>query len=984
MRGVLSALLWLSLLIYAAQITHDFYRDVDRLVYVSVDDGLGNEAYSLASQGRYGFLSSPILFGMERHHGDFSYGPFYFYFAGGLIWLFGYSLTLVRAIHLWVMLGAIVVSGFWFRGPGRAAAAAAFGLTALYAFAANQWPMIRPDSMVSLFAVLVVVFAGLGLTRGGARYWFAAGLAASCGAFTHLIAASLVASVLVLFGVAMVREWRDSVDRTSAQRRLGASFAGLAGGGLLGAFLFYASFGFRFADQWQLFSGYRALVASEDSYAATIGKHFGMAFGYLSSEGQAGVWALLIVAWLVVLSARFLSRDSRTLVYGYLLPPLAVWTGYLLANGSYSNQHKGYAVLHNVMMAWVAGSLVWLAISVAHARPSRWARAVPALLAALVIGQGIFLIEQRLAAAEARRALAMRWVPIQHFTDHVLRHVPARATAWGSLMFGIETPDRVQLIQVAEGLALMPRIDVSRRPSLAPDYLLWGYPEERDNTLIVFRGGDSLLSRFANLTAGARYRLASIVVAAPYGVTRVYARTKGEAGIQPPLPDVSMFDSDTQRWLSRLGPVMAVAFAPAPPAEFAIGYEREVPIARADRTVTANLPAGRYLLRISLTPGSGGGRRRLLAATSPAERRQQIGELGPAGDFSSYFAGDRQVLLTAVHGGGPLEVSQIDAGEGAAIASVEVFPVLPLLDPIETPGIHELPPPATWKATAGVKASVLPADGVAIEGDASQLGYQVISPRLAANPRDRVTLHLDMQVLAGRACLGVLNGDLATWLVSPDRPRSDVTFRLDGSRGFHVVAANCNSSESGNTPTRLTIAGGRFTVEASELYTDRFMNAVDVPAPRPEDIDLVGTMPGLLSSPAEMPVSRALLDSPLTAIASADMDFVAANVRAAGAGWNLAGNAEAAYSYVLQSKPQTFDSSTRLIVSGTVERGGITVGLQSRNVWAVQVHVTEPGPFTVVIAAPRPGPYSIVLANNLPASLESRIAVTALGLARAR
>ena len=79
-----SIALWAALAGNAALVAHDFYRHVDKWVFLSVDDGLSNEAYTLASQGRYGFLSSPEISGVERHHGEVSYGPWYFYLAGGL------------------------------------------------------------------------------------------------------------------------------------------------------------------------------------------------------------------------------------------------------------------------------------------------------------------------------------------------------------------------------------------------------------------------------------------------------------------------------------------------------------------------------------------------------------------------------------------------------------------------------------------------------------------------------------------------------------------------------------------------------------------------------------------------------------------------------------------------------------------------------------------------------------------------------------
>ena len=65
-----------------------------------------------------------------------------------------------------------------------------------------------------------------------------------------------------------------------------------------------------------------------------------------------------MAAWSVVALAGLLSRHSRTLIFGYLLPPITVWTGYIVSNGWYTNQHKGYAILHEVLIAWVLASLV--------------------------------------------------------------------------------------------------------------------------------------------------------------------------------------------------------------------------------------------------------------------------------------------------------------------------------------------------------------------------------------------------------------------------------------------------------------------------------------------------------------------------------------------------------------------------------------------------------------------------------------------------
>lgn len=976
--GLLVAVLWMVLVGYAALVVRDFYRYVDRAVYVSVDDSLTNEAYVIASKGRYGFLASPVLFGVERHHGEISYGPWYFHLAGALIWLFGYSLTLVRSIHLWTIVAAVAAASWWFRGMAGAPAAVLFGLGVLYSFDVTQWPMARPDSMVSLFAVALVIGAGLGFMRRKARYWFAVGLAASCGAFTHLIAASLVFSSSLLFVLAAVRQWHGSGDRASRWRSLWASAAAFAAGGLLGAVMFYGSFGFRFADQQRLFASYNALVASSESYGTVLMRHFNMAFTYLPPWMQVGVWALLIAAWLFVALSIWMSDAARSMVVAYLLPPVTVWTGYLISNGWYTNQHKGYAILHEVMACWTLAAITWVGVSVLNLRSPRLARAFALVLCVGVLVQGLRQLDWQLEASGWKSVAAKSQVSAEDYIDQVLGHIPAGSTAWGTVMYGIETPDRIQLVQLAEGLTLMPAVDVTARESVVPDYLLFGYPEGRDNALIVLRGGNSLLGRFDRLVLGAPYRLVSLVAGAPYGITRIYARTAGPDVAAPPLPAVSLYDAKTRQWLSRIDAPLTTSFSATARAEFRIGYQNEPEPALATRTVSANLPPGRYLLRVQVTPGSGPTLRRLLAVGSPRLRRQTIGELGPAGDFASYLDRDTYVIMASLHEGGPLEVSQFDDGPGADIRSVEVFPIGPLLNPDEAPGLTSLPKPSEWEAAAGVHIDALESGTLRVVGDSTRLGYQVLSSPIVTEPRDLVSIHLDMSVSQGRVCPGVLNGPRLKWLVAPDTGRRDWSFRMDETRAFSLVAANCNDAEEGSPRSMFAITGGTYSIERAALYTDRFMAAS---APKPVVPEL---LPGALTSPKDLRAPKALLTLPIETVQPTDVAYQSSITRPSAQGWTADGRAEAPYAYLLKSKPRYFDMNARLIVVGHIDRGGLSVGLLNGDGWAAQVNVTEPGPFTVVIAAPRNSPYSIVVANILQdKQLQTSVTITKLGVVRA-
>lgn len=958
----LCAAIWISLVVYSVFVVRDFYRYVDRAVYVSTDDALANEAYALASQGRYGFLSSPILFGMPRHHGEFSYGPWYFYVGAGLIWLFGYSLTLVRSIHLWTIIGTVVAASCWFRGRAGAVAAAAFGFSILNCFEATQWPMARPDVLGSGFAVALVILAGLALTDDRPRYWFGAGLAAACGAFNHLIAWSLLPSCALLFAVAAGARLRSNAGRRDRGRALGARAAALSAGVLLGVTMFYASFGFRFADQARMFAAYRAQIASPASPLTLIGRHFDLAFGYLPRSEQALVWATLAAGWALIAAAAWRMPAARVTVHRYLLPPLVVWSGYLVSLGWYSNFHKGYAILDQVMAFWTAAAIVWSVVQILAATHTRGATIVSAMLAAIVLVLGVRHVQwKRQGGADAMRG--QQWVSIADYTEHLLGQMPARATAWGTVIYGIQTPDRIQLVQFSEGHMLLTQVpQAAERQALAPDFMVWGYPEQRDTTLRVLRGGDALLSQAVALMPGVAYHLDSMVVGAPYGVTRIYGRRNADSPRPDALPNVSVYDAEHRQWLSGIDGPLAVRFTSIAPVEFRIGFENEPPPATATRSVASDLPAGRYLLRVSVTPGAGPTTRRLAAAVPPKLLRQTMGERGPEGDFSSYFPDETTVMLVSVHDGGPLYVSQFDDGAGADIRAVEVFPISGLSAPENVPAFAPLPPLSAWVPVPGVRASAAPGGGLAIEGDATRYGYQIMSPAVAAEPNAFVRMRLDVTVEQGRLCSGVLNGTGLQWIVSPDQLRPAGTFRMDDTSSFRVVAANCNTQDTAILPTRFTLRSGSYFAESLSLYTDRLMGSAVFAAPA-RDTD---SLAGVLTAPRGLSVTRGILAAPVIALRPANIFYRADIVRREQDGWIISGRAQGAYTYLLRMKDRYFAQDGRVLVKGRLERGGVTIGLLRDDQWAAQVNVTKPGNFTVVIAPPARGAYTIVVANDVP------------------
>lgn len=845
-RRAIDIALWLCLIGYVMGTVHDFYVYIDRSIYVSVDDGEANVSYALATEGRYAFLTSPVLIDtsqlrgldMSRLNGQFNYGPWYFYLGAGLVWLFGYSLTLLRSIHLFVLLGAVALAAMWFRGPDRPTLAALFGLGLLRCFIVVQWPMVRPDIMVSAFAVVLCLSAGMAILRPRALLWYVAGLVGACAAFSHLIAWGLVPATFAIFVGASVVAWRDGGEARSGLKR---SAMGLILGVATGVMMFYASFGFRIDQQLAFLRAYRQLTASTDSYLTILVRHFNLAYSFISPGLRPMVASVLVLGWAtLVLGAvtRRLSREDRQFAAAYLLPPLAIWTCYLLTLGWYANTHMGYELLNQVFAWWTAAALIWIWLQWLRLWSPRIAPVVSTAVAVGVLASGFRLmapdgqlVDRKVFFARDRTEFMYglaEWVPISKYVDHILDQLPARATVWGSVMYGIESPARVQLVQVTDALSVSAMLPDDLRAEFAPDYIMWGYVETRDSVESVLRGQHLSIRMIDRWFPQERYVLTSLIYGAPYGVTRVYARMIREHGTMPPaLPSVSVFDVVRGEWRQRMSDPLPVTFAEQEPLAFRIGYKNLEPSkGTATRTLGADVPAGVYLVRVTVRPGTGS-ENGLIAVTSKGQSAQTISELGPEGDFAPYFPADSTVDLLHAHRGGTLSVSQFDSGSGSGLVSAELRSVVPLVD---TPRQRRYEPPirlpvASWApydpATIRVTADQ---ETLLVEGNATQDGYQVKTPPIGARPGGTVAIRVTLRQETGRVCVGVLNRSEAKWLVQPLETKPDYEFTIDQSGGFRVVLGNCNPGASGNPPSRFRIEEASWY--QTGLYVDRLMQAL--------------------------------------------------------------------------------------------------------------------------------------------------------------
>ncbi|HXG13391.1 MAG TPA: glycosyltransferase family 39 protein [Gemmataceae bacterium] len=799
---------------YALAVIHDFFHYADAYPYVAIDDGLANLSYAVATHGRYGLLTSPIQ-GFSnhcRHDGFFNYGPWYFFLGAGLTWLFGYSLTLLRAIHLFVLLIAAVLAYRWFPAREGKAAAGLFALALLYCFDNAQWPMVRPDAVVSLFAVLFLVFAGLALQRQRGRWWFLAGLCASCGAFTHLIAWTLVPACLLVFLIGQWMAWRQGAG---GWRPAARDLLALAAGGLLGALMFLASFHFRLADLLAFLKGYKSFAVDVPApYSSVLRAHLGLAFNYLGKTYRVLLASVLLVGLCLAVVSVISRGKIGAGVSAYLLPPALVAFLYAVSLGTYANYHSGYVILLQVSCFWLAAAAAYGLFRLLREWRPRAGLAVALPAALLVAVLACQLTAGKLKKVSARSQLAKDWVSIRDYTDEVIGILPERATVWGPVVWGIETPGRVQLVQPSEGFFAFHAMSQEDRDALAPDFFLMNnylnQPGRQDTPIDLVRA----VPRY-------RYEVVALVAGEPYGVTRIYRRKP--AG--PPadgLPLVSVYRPATRQWARGTMPAIDVCFEEAPPVQLNVRFGARLFALRSDRAVKAVLPPGDYLLRVGLIRGKTAAdleAQPLVAVTTETTVTEIVSDLGPKFDCVRYGDDDRAVFLLHRHLGGPVYLSQFDGAEGAGIAEVAVFPIA-FLEP--NTDFQDLPDLVQWQPSPGVRVVERSESEVVIEGDASQYGYQFASPPVRVQRGTRVQLRLPVAVERGKVAVGVLSQQ-GEWIVAPTDLRTEYVFHTGASEQVTVVVANCNDRPEGNPPSRFRVGRGSYAQQEKRLYTDLLM-----------------------------------------------------------------------------------------------------------------------------------------------------------------
>ena len=107
--------------------------------------------------------------------------------------------------------------------------------------------------------------------------------------------------------------------------------------------------------------------------------------------------------------------------------------------------------------------------------------------------------------------------------------------------------------------------------------------------------------------------------------------------------------------------------------------------------------------------------------------------------------------------------------------------------------------------------------------------------------------------------------------------------------------------------------------------------------------------------------------------AGAELAESSASFRAEGleqigvSGWGYTGSADGPFTNLSASNPVELAAGQRVFVHGKLRHGGILVGLQRDQQWALNVVADDEGEFWAVLKAPDTGTYQVAIANQLPA-----------------
>lgn len=792
---------------------HLYFRIIGHAPYLAVDDALANISVVLSNLGRYGLLAYPLQGPGDavRTHGFYNYGPFPFYIGAALDWLFGTSWVVQRSLHLLCVVALGLLSLVSFRRDSLAAGGLYMAL-AVWLLWSLQWPMFRPDPVVALFAGLGAAALTWAVASGRPAAWAAAGFCIATAVSTHQIAWALIPGAAVVW---LAAEWLNHKDARSGlvAFRPGRSLAAAVIGALAGFLIYAVAIEFRFADLLKFYSHYLSTVEGRQrSGWETYLAHFEVAW-----SGLAPAWLLLLFSLcgaggaLLVLSP-FLEAEVRRRVLSLLLPAFVLWVAYQAGLATFKNTHRGYVILWHMTTCWLIAATLASALVVIRSRERQFARGAEV---AGRVAVGFALVFAASSPASHYFAAARRNVGIDDYQYNVLSIIPQGAVVWGDGVFGLRSGTKYQLHETFEAAHYASLWSPEARAQIAPQFLVMNNVLKELTYQFVTRGPSRGLPKddkarifkdLLDLFPGEDFKLANIVVAPPYGTSRVY----GRRATPPEQVLVAVYDVRTGEWKRGLGAPIPFRPQATDPVVFDLSlYKRS--INPADRSVAVELPPGDYLISVRIhnpSPRDHG----LIAATSVKQFTQSVVDLGYDMGQAVYRPTESLVQLVARHPGGALYVSQFDSNPAASFEMTEVRPI-----GSAAAYSNPLPPLEQWRVLAPKGRRDKIGDELAVTGDASANGYQLLSPPVPVAQGSRVQAELAARASNGKVAVGVLDRNQERILAQSDT--GELSFEVGPNEHIYFLVYNDNKTDLPE-PVRFTVSSGRLHLVSSSLYID--------------------------------------------------------------------------------------------------------------------------------------------------------------------
>lgn len=788
---------------------HIFFRYVGSAPPLSFDESLANVAFTLADLGRYGFLTAPIMGDSGIRTTEFyTYGPFYFYFSGFLSWLFGNSIILLRAIHPGLLVFICLLAFFSFRRYSLAAAGA-FTLGVFVLFTKAQWPMIRPDIMVSALAFPGIALAGIAIRDDRPVAWFFSALFVAAASLAHPIAWPLGPALVIVWLV-----WFVCRHKTfNIWRRLNhlevVSFAAAGAGACVAGFVFFYAIGSKFGEFIEFATRYQGSIDTGRfaQYWNSLLTHFLMAWsGCLRCFLMAGLLASgLALGGLLILSIPKLAKDTRRVVIGLVVPPMTLWLSYQLILGFFPQFHSGYGIFASLGAIWTASAAVAAAFTLLKARNRLLAKRLE-IVVALVVVAG--LIQQPLAALQKPvhwQRYADSAANIQDYLAHVLDPLPRRARTWGYAGFGAESGTRIDLIQHGEAYTLYSSLSPELKAQAKPDYFvlssydLYGWTLGFLNTLTRIennpKGSSTFMYAMEQTFPEKDFSLVNLVHAPPYGSARVYQVVNAGSVDRRP-PTLAINDGKSRQWAYTTGTPAKVD----PVAETAVNFHYVVQgkslKATARRTVSFYLPRGTYSLSLQPARKNNSANSGFFMASPNQNHYLSSRHEEVASGFVPYFSNETSVVMILEHAGGKIFLSQFDTAPGATFSLLSARPVTPLktVSAPQSGGRKlELPPMNAWRPVLGDDSRVISVndDSIDMVSAGTSGKYNLLSPPVRIPSGSRIRLTLPIEVRRGAVAVGILDDD-RNWILEPVSPWKPIEFLSQNGENIQIVVKDDN------------------------------------------------------------------------------------------------------------------------------------------------------------------------------------------------